>query len=58
VLDVGGQDSKVIRVLPGGGVSRFEMNDRCAAGTGRFLENMARAMGFSVSFVQTKAIAL
>jgi len=53
VLDVGGQDSKVIRVLPGGGVARFEMNDRCAAGTGRFLENMARAMGLSIEqFVQ------
>jgi predicted CoA-substrate-specific enzyme activase len=53
VLDIGGQDSKVIRVLPGGGVGRFEMNDRCAAGTGRFLENMARAMGLSIAeFVQ------
>jgi (R)-2-hydroxyacyl-CoA dehydratese activating ATPase len=32
-------------VKPGGGVAHFEMNDRCAAGTGRFLENMARAFG-------------
>jgi predicted CoA-substrate-specific enzyme activase len=48
VLDIGGQDSKVIRVGPGGRVLRFEMNDRCAAGTGRFLENMARAMGMEV----------
>lgn len=45
VLDVGGQDSKVILVGPEGKVLRFEMNDRCAAGTGRFLENMARVMG-------------
>jgi activator of 2-hydroxyglutaryl-CoA dehydratase len=44
VLDVGGQDSKVIRVGLGGKVLRFEMNDRCAAGTGRFLETMARAL--------------
>jgi predicted CoA-substrate-specific enzyme activase len=48
VLDIGGQDSKVIRVGPAGRILRFEMNDRCAAGTGRFLENMARALGLEV----------
>jgi predicted CoA-substrate-specific enzyme activase len=48
VLDIGGQDSKVILVRPDGGAARFEMNDRCAAGTGRFLENMARALGMSL----------
>jgi predicted CoA-substrate-specific enzyme activase len=48
VLDIGGQDSKVMRVGPGGRVLRFEMNDRCAAGTGRFLENMARTLGMDV----------
>lgn len=48
VLDIGGQDSKVIRMGPGGRVLRFEMNDRCAAGTGRFLENMAHALGMNV----------
>jgi predicted CoA-substrate-specific enzyme activase len=48
VLDIGGQDSKVIAVGPAGRVVRFEMNDRCAAGTGRFLENMARALGMGV----------
>jgi predicted CoA-substrate-specific enzyme activase len=48
VLDIGGQDSKVIRVGPAGRVFRFEMNDRCAAGTGRFLENMAHALGMQV----------
>jgi predicted CoA-substrate-specific enzyme activase len=48
VLDIGGQDSKVIRVGPGGRVLRFEMNDRCAAGTGRFLENMAHTLGMKV----------
>lgn len=47
VLDIGGQDSKVI-LLKGPAVARFEMNDRCAAGTGRFLENMARALGMSI----------
>lgn len=49
VLDIGGQDSKVIRVGPGGRVLRFEMNDRCAAGTGRFLENMAHTLGMRVT---------
>ncbi len=48
VLDIGGQDSKVIRVGSGGRVLRFEMNDRCAAGTGRFLENMAHALGMEI----------
>lgn len=48
VLDIGGQDSKVIRVGPRGQVLRFEMNDRCAAGTGRFLENMARTLGMDI----------
>jgi predicted CoA-substrate-specific enzyme activase len=41
VVDIGGQDSKVIRVGPGGKVLDFAMNDKCAAGTGRFLEVMA-----------------
>jgi predicted CoA-substrate-specific enzyme activase len=38
IIDIGGQDSKVIELDKGGGVVRFEMNDKCAAGTGRFLE--------------------
>jgi len=41
VIDVGGQDSKVIKVGPEGKVLDFNMNDKCAAGTGRFLEVMA-----------------
>jgi predicted CoA-substrate-specific enzyme activase len=57
VLDIGGQDSKVIRVGSGGRVSRFEMNDRCAAGTGRFLENMARALGMEVEELGPHALA-
>jgi predicted CoA-substrate-specific enzyme activase len=48
VLDIGGQDSKVISLGAQGQVVRFEMNDRCAAGTGRFLENMAHALGMTV----------
>jgi (R)-2-hydroxyacyl-CoA dehydratese activating ATPase len=41
VIDVGGQDSKVTLLTDSGDVQKFEMNDRCAAGTGRFLEVMA-----------------
>lgn len=44
VVDVGGQDSKAMRLGPGGRVLQFAMNDRCAAGTGRFLEVMAQAL--------------
>ncbi len=47
-IDVGGQDAKVIQVTPSGGFEDFELNDRCAAGTGRFLEVMARALGFDL----------
>ncbi len=57
VLDIGGQDSKVILVGPGGQVLRFEMNDRCAAGTGRFLENMAHALGMGVEQFGPHALA-
>lgn len=44
VVDVGGQDSKVIGLDAHGAVLNFRMNDRCAAGTGRFLEVMAAAL--------------
>lgn len=44
VIDIGGQDSKVVAVGPGGRPLDFAMNDKCAAGTGRFLEVMARAL--------------
>ncbi|MEW6138012.1 MAG: acyl-CoA dehydratase activase [Thermodesulfobacteriota bacterium] len=41
VLDIGGQDTKAISLDSSGRVAKFEMNDRCAAGTGKFLEFMA-----------------
>ena len=44
VIDIGGQDSKVIRIDERGRVLDFAMNDKCAAGTGRFLEVMAAAL--------------
>ncbi len=48
ILDIGGQDVKVIAVNEAGKVSKFEMNDRCAAGTGKFLEIMAMTLGFTL----------
>ena len=44
IIDIGGQDSKAIALNEAGGVREFAMNDKCAAGTGRFLEVMARAL--------------
>ncbi len=45
IIDIGGQDSKVIRIDENGAVLNFAMNDKCAAGTGRFLEMMAGVLG-------------
>jgi predicted CoA-substrate-specific enzyme activase len=49
VIDVGGQDCKVTLLSECGEVRKFEMNDRCAAGTGRFVEVMARALELEIS---------
>lgn len=48
ILDVGGQDSKVISLDERGRVTGFQMNDKCAAGTGRFLEMMAVSLGYAL----------
>ena len=48
IIDIGGQDSKVIRLDDNGNVANFVMNDKCAAGTGRFLELMARTLELSL----------
>lgn len=48
VIDIGGQDSKVIRLADDGSVASFVMNDKCAAGTGRFLEMQARALDITL----------
>lgn len=45
LVDIGGQDSKVIGISPAGDVVDFSMNDKCAAGTGRFLESTAHRLG-------------
>ena len=51
VIDIGGQDSKVIAVDANGLVAQFAMNDRCAAGTGKFLEVLAgRSMSISTGW--------
>ena len=49
ILDIGGQDSKAIRLNEKGEVADFVMNDKCAAGTGRFLEAMARTLELDIS---------
>lgn len=49
IIDIGGQDAKVIRIGKRGNVENFVMNEKCAAGTGRFLEVMARVLGCKLS---------
>ena len=56
VIDVGGQDTKVIQ-LRAGRVAKFAMNDKCAAGTGRFLEVMADRLGVSQAELSRLAAA-
>jgi (R)-2-hydroxyacyl-CoA dehydratese activating ATPase len=48
IIDIGGQDTKVISLDAEGQVKKFEMNDRCAAGTGKFIEVMAKSLGYSM----------
>jgi predicted CoA-substrate-specific enzyme activase len=49
IIDIGAQDSKVIRINNEGKVTNFVMNDKCAAGTGRFLEVMANVLGLELN---------
>lgn len=53
VIDIGGQDCKAIRVDERGNVAKFITNDKCAAGTGRFLEVMAKILGVSLEELGT-----
>lgn len=57
VIDVGGQDCKVTLLSDSGDVQKFEMNDRCAAGTGRFLEMMARVLELDIGQLGGHALA-
>lgn len=54
VIDIGGQDAKVLRIGTGGKLDNFIMNDKCAAGTGRFLDVMARVLELDVSQLQER----
>jgi len=56
IIDIGGQDTKVIALNEKGNVWKFEMNDRCAAGTGRFLEIMAKSLGYSLEEFGAQAL--
>ena len=56
ILDIGGQDSKAISLNASGKVAKFEMNDRCAAGTGKFLEIMAQTLGYSLDDFGAEAL--
>ena len=57
LVDIGGQDSKVIRVGPRGNVLDFAMNDKCAAGTGRFLENTAARLRVPLEELDATALS-
>ncbi|MFH1954965.1 MAG: acyl-CoA dehydratase activase [Pseudomonadota bacterium] len=56
ILDIGGQDSKAIALNGSGKVIKFEMNDRCAAGTGKFLEIMAQTLGYRLDQFGVEAL--
>jgi predicted CoA-substrate-specific enzyme activase len=56
IVDIGGQDSKVIQINDRGQVQDFEMNDKCSAGTGRFLEVMADALEVEMADFGTQAL--
>ncbi|MBI4763208.1 MAG: rod shape-determining protein [Deltaproteobacteria bacterium] len=55
IIDIGGQDCKLIRLDQNGLVHDFEMNDRCAAGTGRFLEIVAERLGMNLEDLGQRA---
>ncbi len=57
IIDIGGQDSKAIKINPdNGNVVNFAMNDKCAAGTGRFLEKIANVLEFDATEIGKKAL--
>ena len=57
LVDIGGQDSKVIRIGANGKAVDFSMNDKCAAGTGRFLENTGARLGIAIEELGRRALA-
>lgn len=57
IIDIGGQDVKVIQLNPHGTISNFVMNDKCAAGTGRFLDVMANILQIKVDDLEKLALS-
>ncbi len=56
VIDIGGQDSKIILLDQGGYVRDFLMNDKCAAGTGRFMEVIVRLLQMDMDDMDTMVV--
>ncbi len=56
IIDIGGQDAKVITLSDSGSISNFVMNDKCAAGTGRFLDVMAGILMIGVEELESYAL--
>ena len=56
VIDIGGQDAKIITLGESGRMTNFVMNDKCAAGTGRFLEMMARTLEINIKDMGPEAL--
>ncbi len=56
LIDIGGQDAKVVALNEDGTMSEFLMNDKCAAGTGRFLEVMARVLRMNIDELGEQAL--
>ncbi|PWB49665.1 MAG: 2-hydroxyglutaryl-CoA dehydratase [Candidatus Methanoperedenaceae archaeon] len=56
IIDIGGQDSKITRINGQGNVLDFAMNDKCAAGTGRFIENTAKTLEISLDDFSKKSL--
>lgn len=57
ILDIGGQDTKAISLDEKGKMRKFEMNDKCAAGTGRFMEIMAMTLRYTLDEFGDKALS-
>jgi predicted CoA-substrate-specific enzyme activase len=56
VIDIGGQDTKIIRLHSNGKMAEYRMNAKCAAGTGTFLESIARKLGVSLTHIDELAM--
>ncbi len=57
IIDIGGQDCKIIQIDDKGDLLDFRMNDKCAAGTGRYLELMAEILGLTLDELGTKSLS-